>query len=64
MNRILTELEARRNVARMAGGQKRIDAQHAKGKLTAQCYGVWCRAADQCDYGALRRWGSLLASND
>ena len=36
MNRILTELEARRNVARMAGGQKRIDAQHAKGKLTAR----------------------------
>ena len=36
MNRILTELEARRNVARMAGGQKRINAQHAKGKLTAR----------------------------
>ena len=36
MNKILTELEARRNVARMGGGQSRIDAQHAKGKLTAR----------------------------
>jgi propionyl-CoA carboxylase beta chain len=36
MNKILAELEARRNVARMGGGQNRIDAQHAKGKLTAR----------------------------
>ena len=36
MNKILGELEARRNVARMGGGQNRIDAQHAKGKLTAR----------------------------
>ncbi len=36
MNNILTELEARRDVARMGGGQRRIDAQHAKGKLTAR----------------------------
>jgi propionyl-CoA carboxylase beta chain len=36
MNNILTELEARRNGARMGGGQRRIDAQHAKGKLTAR----------------------------
>ncbi len=36
MNKILTELENRRAVARMGGGQRRIDAQHAKGKLTAR----------------------------
>ena len=36
MNKILSELKARRNVARMGGGQNRIDAQHAKGKLTAR----------------------------
>lgn len=36
MNNILTELEARRHVARLGGGQERIDAQHAKGKLTAR----------------------------
>jgi propionyl-CoA carboxylase beta chain len=36
MNNILTELQARRDVARMGGGQRRIDAQHAKGKLTAR----------------------------
>ena len=36
MNNILTELEARRDVARLGGGQRRIDAQHAKGKLTAR----------------------------
>ena len=33
---ILTELEARRDKARLGGGQHRIDAQHAKGKLTAR----------------------------
>ncbi len=36
MQTILQELEARRNVARLGGGQKRIDSQHAKGKLTAR----------------------------
>ena len=32
----LTQVEARRAEARLGGGQKRIDAQHAKGKLTAR----------------------------
>ena len=32
----IKELVARRKVARMGGGQKRIDAQHAKGKMTAR----------------------------
>ncbi len=36
MHEILEELERRRAAARMGGGQKRIDAQHAKGKLTAR----------------------------
>jgi propionyl-CoA carboxylase beta chain len=36
MQDILEELEKRRGVARLGGGQKRIDAQHARGKLTAR----------------------------
>jgi propionyl-CoA carboxylase beta chain len=33
---ILQKLEEKRAAARLGGGQKRIDAQHAKGKLTAR----------------------------
>ena len=36
MKDILQELETRRADARMGGGQNRIDAQHARGKLTAR----------------------------
>ena len=36
MHDILEQLEAKREQARMGGGQKRIDAQHGKGKLTAR----------------------------
>jgi len=36
MINIQQELEARRNTARLGGGQNRIDTQHAKGKLTAR----------------------------
>ena len=36
MKDILQELEDRRGAARRGGGQKRIDAQHSKGKLTAR----------------------------
>ncbi|HRO10105.1 acyl-CoA carboxylase subunit beta [Amaricoccus sp.] len=36
MKDILDELESRRAEARLGGGQKRIEAQHAKGKLTAR----------------------------
>ncbi len=32
----IAEMERRREAARIGGGQKRIDAQHAKGKLTAR----------------------------
>ncbi|MFW0776414.1 MAG: acyl-CoA carboxylase subunit beta [Rickettsiales bacterium] len=35
-NTIITQLEEKRDRARLGGGQKRIDAQHAKGKLTAR----------------------------
>ena len=36
MHDILEQLEAKRELARLGGGQKRIDAQHKKGKLTAR----------------------------
>ncbi|MDA0655584.1 MAG: methylmalonyl-CoA carboxyltransferase, partial [Proteobacteria bacterium] len=36
MTDIIRELEERRSRARLGGGEKRIDAQHAKGKLTAR----------------------------
>ena len=36
MHEILEKLDARRKEAKLGGGQARIDAQHAKGKLTAR----------------------------
>ncbi|MFH5773517.1 acyl-CoA carboxylase subunit beta [Paracoccus broussonetiae] len=36
MKDILGQLEAKRRDARLGGGQRRIDAQHARGKLTAR----------------------------
>ncbi len=36
MKEVLAELERRRAVARLGGGEKRIEAQHARGKLTAR----------------------------
>ena len=36
MNHILDSLQQRRAAAMLGGGQKRIDAQHARGKLTAR----------------------------
>ena len=36
MQEILAELDKRRGAARLGGGQRRIEAQHAKGKLTAR----------------------------
>ncbi|MBL4769105.1 MAG: acyl-CoA carboxylase subunit beta [Rhodobacteraceae bacterium] len=36
MKDIVAELESRREAARMGGGQRRIDIQHSKGKLTAR----------------------------
>src|SRR5271165_1534438 len=36
MHEIIRQLDAKRAAARLGGGQKRIDAQHARGKLTAR----------------------------
>ncbi|MCB1481612.1 MAG: acyl-CoA carboxylase subunit beta [Rhodobiaceae bacterium] len=36
MHEILDQLSERRNVARLGGGQQRINAQHGRGKLTAR----------------------------
>nr|NIV49630.1 methylmalonyl-CoA carboxyltransferase [Gammaproteobacteria bacterium] len=36
MHDIIRQLEEKRAAARLGGGQRRIDAQHAKGKLTAR----------------------------
>ncbi|MGQ3675596.1 acyl-CoA carboxylase subunit beta [Xanthobacter sp. TB0139] len=36
MKSVLEELESRREVARLGGGEKRIEAQHKRGKLTAR----------------------------
>jgi len=36
MNTILAQLDEKRAAARMGGGQRRIDAQHGKGRLTAR----------------------------
>jgi len=36
MHEIIAQLEAKRAQARLGGGQKRIDTQHGKGKLTAR----------------------------
>jgi propionyl-CoA carboxylase beta chain len=36
MKEIIQELERRRELAALGGGQRRIDAQHARGKLTAR----------------------------
>ncbi|MFK7840876.1 MAG: carboxyl transferase domain-containing protein, partial [Sphingorhabdus sp.] len=36
MSDIIAQLEAKRAEAMLGGGQKRIDSQHAKGKLTAR----------------------------
>ena len=36
MKDVIEELERRRAVAKLGGGQARIDAQHKRGKLTAR----------------------------
>ena len=36
MSEIIEKLESKRAAARLGGGQRRIDSQHAKGKLTAR----------------------------
>ncbi len=36
MQDVISKLEAMRDEARLGGGQRRIDSQHGKGKLTAR----------------------------
>ncbi len=36
MHDIIRQLEKKRELARLGGGQKRIDSQHKKGKLSAR----------------------------
>jgi len=36
MHEIIQQLDKKREQARLGGGQRRIDAQHKKGKLTAR----------------------------
>jgi propionyl-CoA carboxylase beta chain len=36
MDKIIKQLEEKRQAARLGGGRKRVDTQHAKGKLTAR----------------------------
>ena len=36
MNKIVEELKNKRKKAEIGGGKKRLDAQHAKGKLSAR----------------------------
>ena len=42
----IEQLEAKRAQARLGGGEKRIEAQHAKGRLTARCLLYTSDAAD------------------
>lgn len=40
MKQILEKLENKRAEARLGGGEKRIEAQHARGKLTARTHRI------------------------
>lgn len=53
----IEDLEAQRRKAKAGGGQKRIDAQHGKGKLT-----VWERIDYLFDPGSFQEVGSLVES--
>ncbi len=55
MTEIIDELERRRASARKGGGQRRIDAQHGKGKLTARE-----RIALFLDEDSFEEWGMFV----
>src|SRR5262245_13513920 len=55
MQEILRRLEEKRSAARAGGGQKRIDGQHAKGKLTARE-----RIDVLLDAGSFEEWGMFV----
>ena len=55
MDEIIRQLEEKRRAARLGGGQKRIDAQHAKGKLTARE-----RIEQLLDEGSFEEWDMFV----
>ncbi len=55
MREMLEKLEAKRAAARLGGGQRRIDAQHAKGKLTARE-----RIEALLDEGSFEEWDMFV----
>lgn len=55
MSEIISQLESKRAAARLGGGQKRIDAQHDKGKLTARE-----RINALLDEGAFEEWDMFV----
>ncbi len=61
MQEIIRQLEEKRDRARLGGGQRRIDAQHAKGKLTARE-----RIELLVDAGSFEEWDMFVEhdSND
>ncbi|MEY4783222.1 MAG: putative propionyl-CoA carboxylase beta chain 5, partial [Pseudomonadota bacterium] len=55
MKDIVAALEKKRVAAKLGGGQKRIDSQHAKGKLTARE-----RIALLLDEGSFEEWDMFV----
>ncbi|MEX2617958.1 MAG: acyl-CoA carboxylase subunit beta [Alphaproteobacteria bacterium] len=55
MSDIIRQLEVKRDAARQGGGQRRIDSQHAKGKLTARE-----RIDVFLDEGTFEEWGMFV----
>jgi propionyl-CoA carboxylase beta chain len=55
MLEILQKLEQKRSAARLGGGKRRIDAQHAKGRLTARE-----RIELLCDEGSFEEWDMFV----
>jgi propionyl-CoA carboxylase beta chain len=55
MSEIIRQLEEKRQAARQGGGQRRIDSQHAKGKLTARE-----RIDVFLDEGSFEEWGMFV----
>jgi propionyl-CoA carboxylase beta chain len=55
MQQIFRRLEEKRQAARLGGGQRRIDAQHGKGKLTARE-----RLDVLLDAGSFEEWGMFV----
>ncbi len=55
MSDIIRQLELKRDAARQGGGQRRIDNQHAKGKLTARE-----RIDVFLDAGSFEEWGMFV----